>query len=52
MNRWSFVVVREVIAGIGGVPLAAVVAAALCPAGRPSGRVSGGAPGSLVGKWS
>jgi hypothetical protein len=38
VNRWSFVAVREVIAGIGGVTLAAFATAALCPAGDPAPR--------------
>lgn len=38
MNRWNFVTVREVIAGIGGVTLAAFATAALCPAGEPAPR--------------
>jgi hypothetical protein len=36
VNRWSFVAVREVIAGIGGVTLAAFATAALCLAGDPA----------------
>jgi hypothetical protein len=38
VNRCSFVGVREVIAGIGGVTPAAFAAAALCRAGEPAPR--------------
>jgi hypothetical protein len=38
VNRWNYLVIREMVAGAGGVTLAAFATAALCPAGEPAPR--------------
>ncbi|KUL38785.1 hypothetical protein [Actinoplanes awajinensis] len=38
MTSWSYLVIREVIAGVSGVTVAAFATAALCPDGEPAPR--------------
>lgn len=38
MSRWDYVLVREMIAGTGGVTLAAFATSAMCPSGEPAPR--------------